>query len=48
MDKLEDGINDSRIDGKYLSICNISDIELFLDCFGIKPKLKKKVAPPPK
>ena len=29
VDKLEDGIDDSRID------------DLFLDCFGIKPKPKK-------
>lgn len=34
VDKLEDGIDDSRID------------ELFSDCFGQKPKPKKKQAPP--
>ena len=37
IDKLEDGVNDSRIDGKIpfsLNLCT----ELFLDCFGIKPK----------
>lgn len=40
VDQLEDGIDDSRIDGKYSG--NLQYLELFLDCFGIKPKIKKE------